>query len=192
MFDYLSGRLTVRRPTYCVVDSSGVGYRLEIPLSTYEHLPAEGAVKLLTYVKFSDDGIRIFGFATERERVIFTQLVENVQQLGPSKALTILSSVNIEDLARAIEEGDVAFLRRVKGIGEKIAGRLIVELKGKLPEATEGGKGGNGSSLSRDAVSALVTLGYPRSEAEEAVRTVLRRTRIEDVEVLIKHALEHV
>src|SRR6185436_21068186 len=139
VYDFLNGRLAARKPGYAVVDVGGVGYRVEIPLSTYERLPREGSVRLFTYLKVSDDDLRLYGFSTEHEREIFLRLVDGVQQLGPAKAIGILSSVAPEQLARAIDEEDVAFLRNIKGIGEKIANRLIVELKGKLPSAAGNG-----------------------------------------------------
>lgn len=191
MYDYLSGRIAVRKPEYAVVDVNGVGYRVEIPLSTYEKLPREGPVKLYTFLKVSDDDLRLYGFATEREREIFLKLVDTVQQLGPSKAIAILSSVSPEALSRAIEDEDVAFLKAIKGIGEKIAHRLIVELKGKLPSAA--GKGSEDSSTSKDAVGALVTLGYDRRQAEEAVRKAMKDLKGEaPVEEVIKRSLTHV
>jgi Holliday junction DNA helicase RuvA len=191
VYDFLSGRIATRKPEYAVLDVNGVGYRVEIPLSTYEKLPREGVVKLFTFLRVSDDDLRLYGFATEREREIFLKLVESVQQLGPAKAIAILSSVSPEALARAIEEEDVAFLRNIKGIGEKIAHRLIVELKGKLPSAA--GKDAGDSSTSKDAVGALVTLGYDRRQAEEAVRKALKDLKGEaPVEEVIKRSLTHV
>jgi Holliday junction DNA helicase RuvA len=191
VYDFLTGRIAVRKPDHAVLDVSGVGYRIEIPLSTYEKLPREGVVKLFTFLRVSDDDLRLYGFLTEREREIFLKLVDGVQQLGPAKAISILSSVSPDALSRAIEEEDVAFLRNIKGIGEKIAHRLIVELKGKLPSAA--GKGAGDSSTSKDAVGALVTLGYDRRQAEEAVRRALKDVKGEaSVEEVIKRSLTHV
>jgi Holliday junction DNA helicase RuvA len=191
MFDYVSGRLAVRKPSHAVIDAGGVGYRIEIPLSTYEKLPREGTVKLFTFLRVSDDSHKLYGFATEREREIFLKLVEGVQQLGPSKALAILSSTSPEGLVRAIEDGDVATLKSIKGIGEKIANRLILELRGKLPEAA--GMGAEDSSLTRDGVGALVALGYDRRQAEEAVRRAQKDLGPEaPVEEVIKRSLQHV
>ncbi|HXX95462.1 MAG TPA: Holliday junction branch migration protein RuvA [Planctomycetota bacterium] len=191
MYDFVSGRLAVRKPSFAVIDAGGVGYRVEIPLSTYEKLPREGTVKLFTYLRVSEDAHRLYGFATEREREIFLRLVEGVQQLGPSKAVAILSATSPEDLVRAIEEGDVAFLKNIKGIGEKIANRLVVELRGKLPEAA--GKTAGDSSLTRDGVGALVALGYDRRQAEEAVRRAQKDLGPDaPVEDVIKRSLQHV
>lgn len=191
MYDFLSGRIAVRKPAYAVLDVAGVGYRIEIPLSTYEKLPRDGVVRLFTYLRVSDDDLRLYGFLTEREREIFLKLVEGVQQLGPAKAIAILSSVSPDQLSRAIDEEDVAFLKNIKGIGEKIAHRLIVELKGKLPSAA--GKDGGDSSTSKDAVGALVSLGYDRRQAEEAVHRALKELKGEaPVEDVIKRSLTHV
>jgi Holliday junction DNA helicase RuvA len=191
VFDFVSGRLAARKPSYAVVEAGGVGYRIEIPLSTYEKLPREGAVKLFTYLKVSEDSHKLYGFASEREREIFLKLVDGVQQLGPAKAVAILSSTSPDELVRAIEEGDVAYLRNIKGIGEKIANRLVVELRGKLPEGA--GKGSADSSLTRDGVGALVALGYDRRQAEEAVRRAQKDLGPDaPVEEVIKRSLQHV
>lgn len=191
MYDYLSGRVALRKPGYAVIDVGGVGYRVDITLSTYERLPREGAAKLFTYLKVTDDDLRLYGFLTEREREVFLKLVEGIQQLGPSKAIAILSSVSPEELMRAIEEGDVGYLRRIKGVGEKIANRLIVELKGKLPP--EAGIGAGGTSMNDEAVRAMMSLGYDRKPAEEAVRRAQKdlgeKATMED---LIRRSLQHV
>lgn len=191
MFDFLSGRIAARKPAYAVVDVNGVGYRVEITLSTFERLPREGGVKLFTYLKVSDDDLRLYGFLTEREREVFLKLVEGVQQLGPAKAVAILSSVSPEELMRAIDEGDVNFLKRIKGVGEKIANRLVVELKGKLPP--EAGMGSESASKNDEAVRAMMSLGYDRKPAEEAVRRALKdlgeKSSVEDV---IRRSLQHV
>lgn len=191
MYDFLSGRVAVRKPTYAVIDVGGVGYKVEITLSTFERLPREGAAKLFTYLKVTDDDLRLYGFLTEREREVFLKLIEGVQQLGPSKAIAILSSVSPEALMRAIEEGDVGTLKRIKGVGEKIANRLVVELKGKLP--AEAGVGGAAASMNDEAVRALMSLGYDRKPSEEAVRRAMKdlgdKAAVEDV---LRRSLQHV
>lgn len=191
MYDYLSGRLAARAPGMAVVDVNGVGYRVEIPLSTYEKLPREGAVKLHTWLKVSDDDLRLYGFLTVREREIFLRLVDGVQQLGPAKALAILSHVSPEQLMKAVDGADVAFLKSIKGVGDKLAHRLVVELKGKLPAAA--GTEGGGPSVMEETVRAMVSLGYERRPAEDAVRRALRelgeKAAVEDV---LRRSLAHV
>lgn len=191
VFDFLSGRIAVRKPAMLVVEAGGVGYRVEIPLSTYRKIPEAGSAKVFTTLRISDEGIRIFGFATEAEREVFLKMVETVPQLGPAKAMAILSSLEAEDLRRAVEEGDAESLRRVRGIGPKIADRLVLELKGKLPAAGDGaGEGAGEPSISRDTVQALVSLGYVRAEAEEAVRRARKELRNGvDVEELVRRCL---
>ncbi|HEU4339916.1 MAG TPA: Holliday junction branch migration protein RuvA [Planctomycetota bacterium] len=193
MYDHLRGRITVRKPTHIVLDVAGVGYHVDIPLSTYEALPTSGEVLVYTYLKVAEDAMRLYGFATERERDLFRRLVEVVSGLGPSKAIAILSNIGVQDLQKAIEEGDAGSLKRVKGIGDKLASRLIVELKGRLPDELAAGKGSEAASLERDAMSALVALGYDPSAAGQAVRKARKDlggdARVEDV---IRRSLAHV
>jgi len=192
MIHHLSGTLVVKTPGYVVLESGGIGYRVDIPLSTYEKLPRAGPTKIFTWLKVSEDALRLYGFATEGERDFFVRLVESVGQLGPSKALTLLSASSVEELSHAIEKGDASFLKRIKGIGEKLANRLIVELKGKLPEELAG-KEAVASSTSKDAVAALLALGYARPEAEEAVRRANRElTSDASLEDVVKRSLLHV
>ncbi|MBI2930875.1 MAG: Holliday junction branch migration protein RuvA [Planctomycetes bacterium] len=193
MYDYITGQVIEKKPDHVVIDAGGVGYRLEIPLSTYEKLPRQGTVKVYAYLKVAEDEHKLYGFATERERETFLRLINHVSGLGPSKAVAILSGVGVEELSRAIDEGNAVFLKRVKGIGDKLANRLIVELKGKLPEAGAAGKGPEGTSLMKDAVQALVALGYDRAEADEAVRRAQKDLPPEaPVEELIRRSLANV
>ena len=193
MYDHLRGRIVARKPTHLVIEAGGVGYHVDIPLSTYEAMPASGEAVVYTYLKVAEDSMRLYGFATERDRDLFRRLVEGVTGLGPSKAIAILSNIGVGDLQKAIEEGDAATLKRVKGIGDKLASRLIVELKGRLPDEMAAGKGSEAASLERDATSALVALGYDASEAGQAVRKARRDlgtdARVEDV---IRRSLAHV
>lgn len=172
MFDHLKGRLTQKRPTHAVLEVGGVGYRLEIPLSTYERLPAEGAEAiLLTVVRIQDDTPRLFGFATDTERRLFLQLIESVSGLGPRKAIGILSSTSPKELAAAIDAGDVACLRRIRGVGPKLAQRLVLELKNQLA-AVGSGQAEPDLAVRKDAREALVALGYTRADADQALQKV--------------------
>ncbi len=192
MYEYLRGTLAARSPGVVCIDVHGVGYRVEIPLSTFEKLPRSGEVQVFTWFKVSDDAMKLYGFATQAEREFFVRLVEGVGQLGPAKALALLSSARLDDLLRAIEAGDVGFFRRIRGIGEKLANRLIVELRGKLP-AEVAGKGALATSTSKDAVTALQGLGYDRPEAEDAVRKALQDLPAESpLEEVIRRSLAHV
>src|SRR5258705_2356146 len=107
MYDHLRGRLVSRKPTHLVIEAGGVGYRIDIPLSTYEAIPISGEVTVYTWLKVGEDALRLYGFATERERDLFQRLVDSVNGLGPARAVAILSNVSVAQLQRAIEEGDV-------------------------------------------------------------------------------------
>src|SRR5689334_7061012 len=150
MYDHLRGRIAVRKPTHLVIDVAGVGYRVDIPLSTYEAMPTSGEAMVYTYLKVAEDALRLYGFATERERDLFRRLVDGVSGLGPARAVAILSNISVTELQRAIEEGDAGALKRVRGIGDKLASRLIVELKGRLLDELAAGKGSEAASLERD------------------------------------------
>lgn len=174
MIEYLAGQMVVKKPTHVVVEVGGVAFHVEIPLSTFEQLPASGRVKVFTYLKVSEDAMKLYGFATENERNVFLHLTDSVARLGPSKSLSILSNVSISRLVRCIEEGDVDTLRRIRGIGEKLAQRLVVELKGKLPRDAMDRTPGriDMGSGSQEVLQALQSLGYQRPECEEALKKV--------------------
>jgi Holliday junction DNA helicase RuvA len=193
MYNHLRGRVVARKPTHLVIEAGGVGFRVDIPLSTYEAAPSSGEALIYTYLKVAEDAMRLYGFATERERDLFRRLVEGVTGLGPSKAIAILSNVGVADLQAAIEEGNAAALKRVKGIGDKLANRLIVELKGRLPDELPAGKESEGASLERDATSALMVLGYDPNQAGQAVRKARKELGAEaPIEEVIRRSLAHV
>jgi Holliday junction DNA helicase RuvA len=175
MYDRVMGRLIEKSATHAVVAAGGVGYRIEIPLSTFERLPEPGAeVVLYTVARIQDDEPRLFGFASQVERRVFRQLTEAVSGIGPRKALAILSSAATEELAQAIESGDVRRLQRIRGVGPKLAQRLVLELRERLTPILEEGAG-PAASIRKDVVEALVSLGYTRDEAERAVRKASER-----------------
>ncbi|OHB77347.1 MAG: Holliday junction DNA helicase RuvA [Planctomycetes bacterium RBG_16_59_8] len=191
MFDYLQGKLAEKKPSSAVIDVNGVGYKVEIPLSTFEALPKEGNVRLFTHMKVSDDEVRIYGFASQGERDLFRALIANVGGLGATRALTVLSQIDPGDLARCVEEADVGRLKHVKGIGEKLAQRMIVEMKGKITYVSKGGGDGRGVPASQDAVQALVALGYQYAEAREAVEKAVKESGANaELEDVIRRALQ--
>jgi Holliday junction DNA helicase RuvA len=197
MYSYLQGKLVTKSPTEIVIDVNGVGYLLNISLSTYEKLDSEKApVKVFTYLHVREDALILFGFATEAEREMFKLLI-SISGLGPKSAQGILSGMDLEELKTAIQTGDIAALTSVHGIGRKTAERLVVELRDKI------GKGGDEITdltfstsqlkLRDDALNALISLGYTRSIAEQALRQVFKESPGKDlpVEELIKQALKH-
>ena len=171
MYDFVEGLLDSKTPARVVVNVNGVGYALDVPLSTYERLPASGKVRLLTVHHVQEDQQRLFGFATPAERSLFRILVRYVDKLGPMKALGVLSQIGVERFAKAVLDRDVGTLRTLRGIGDKLAQRLVVELQDKLAGlAAAPGRPAAAGPVHVEAVSALQALGHTRTEAESAVR----------------------
>jgi Holliday junction DNA helicase RuvA len=166
----LSGRLIAKHPPQIVVDVHGVGYEIDVPMSTFYQLPAAGAeVVLLTHMMVREDAHQLYGFATEQERAVFRQLLR-ISGVGARTALAVLSGMSVADLHRAVSEQDGARLTKVPGIGKKTAERLLLELRDKLDlkvtMTAAPGTGGSGN----DIVNALLALGYNDKEATWAMR----------------------
>ena len=192
MYDFLKGEVAIRKPGVLVLDVNGVGYRLDISLPTYEALPPSGSALIHTWLKVAESEMRLFGFATERERDLFVRLVGSVKNLGPAKAISMISHAGVEGLIGAIEGGDASCLMATRGIGPKMAKRLVVELQGKLPDSVAG-VAGEDTSSSMEAIMALQNLGYDRKEAQHAVqRAASRLPKETPLEDLIKQSLENV
>jgi len=198
MITTISGRLTEKKPTSLTVEVNGIGYELHVPLSTYDAVGELGeTVHLYTHLRVRDDAMELFGFATPEERSLFLLLL-SVTGIGPKAALNILSSTRIRALHEAISEGNEGVLRSIPGIGKKMAGRLIVELKEKLGEIRLPGAepqpaaAGVSGKVFEDAVAALTSLGYSRSSATKAVQKAMSPEGAEvDVETLVRRALAH-
>lgn len=176
MIGTISGVLDAKSPGEITVDVGGVGYQIFIPLSVFYRLPDLGEkVSLHTHTHLREDALQLFGFLEPEEKQVFL-LLNSVAGIGPKLAVTVLSGIPADDLARALREGDQARLVSIPGVGKKLAERMVVELRDKvvaLPAhevAT-----GDGSQLTRDAVSALVNLGYRRQEAEKSVRDIAKK-----------------
>ena len=188
MIHYLKGKLVAKSPTFVIVEVGGLGYRVNFPLSTYQALPPEGStVSLYTHLHLRDDGIDLYGFLKEEEKDVFL-LLTSLSKIGPKSALRMLSSLSLPEFKKAVKAGDLNALVRIPGIGRKTAQRMVLELKDKI-EAEEP-QGSGKEVLTKDAVAALTSLGYTRSEADKAVRTALSSVREEmDLPELIKEAL---
>lgn len=193
MVEYVRGRVISRAPTHVVVEAGGIGYRLLIPVSTFEKIPAEGEVRLLAHLYVREDEMRLYGFATEGERALF-ELLMSVPGVGPATALLVLSSGGVEDIQAAIVEGRTERLERVKGIGKKTSQRIILELKGYLEQVFAPAEGGKPRRAAfSDAVLALAKLGYPRRTAEHAVQKAEDRLQgAGSVEELVRESLKHI
>jgi holliday junction DNA helicase RuvA len=164
MIARLNGLLLEKSPPFIVLDCSGVGYEVEVPMSTFYNLPEVGAkLQLLTYMVVREDAQLLYGFGTEQEKNTFKQLLK-VNGIGAKSALSILSGVSIEDLVQAVSMQEVGMLTRIPGIGKKTAERLLLELKDKFGAAGLA-SAGNTKSASHDILNALIALGYNDREA---------------------------
>src|SRR5687768_18558994 len=198
MITSIQGMLTSATPLRAIVELNGFGYEVNVPVTTAEKLPAPGAsVKLHTHVIYREDAQTLYGFASAPERDFFRLMIENVTGVGPTMALTIMSRLSLSSLEGAIRMGDITTLAKCPGIGKKTAERLIVELKAKVgggdftsPAATGADAAASGASIHRDAVSALIALGYKATDADQAVRrATLTLGTDASTESLIKKAL---
>ncbi|WP_420456254.1 Holliday junction branch migration protein RuvA [Rubrivirga sp.] len=195
MYAYVSGTLADKKPTEALIEAGGLGYRLLIPASSFEKLPAVGQpAKLVTAFVVREDAMTLYGFATEPERTAFETLTA-VSGVGPKLALAALSAMSPSELRDTVVSGDAAMLTRVPGIGKRTAERLIVELRDKfagMDGLDAGGAPGDGaaSEARADARSGLEALGLSRAEAEKRLRKVLRaHPGTQSAEDLIRLAL---
>ncbi len=173
MISRINGVLLEKTPPFVLLDVNGVGYEVEVPMSTFYNLPALGEkMALLTHFVVREDAQLLYGFATERERATFRQLLK-VNGIGAKSALGILSGMSVEDLAEAIALQEAALLVRIPGIGKKTAERLLLELKGKLGfESTAPAllASDDAKPVGSDVLNALLALGYNEREALAAVK----------------------
>lgn len=203
MFYYISGKLAMANPTTAVIDAGGVGYKLTISENTYNSLPPRHTVdspvaKLYTYMAVREDGIELFGFASETELSSFKMLL-GVSGVGPKAAISILSLLTPEKFALAVCTEDRKMISRANGIGPKTAARIILELKDKLLKETDLNEAANASLESAapvktnsgklaEAQDALLVLGYSRNEALNVLKNI--DTQSLELEEIIKRALK--
>lgn len=196
MISHLRGKITRISPTEMVIEAGGVGYQVNIPLSTYEKFnkPGTGEITVLTYLQVREDAMTLYGFGTEAERDLFKQLI-SVSGVGPKIAQGILSGIGANQLREAITSENVSMMTSISGVGRKTAERIILELKNKLGKMEFEGDPSPPSShqlkARSEAVIALMSLGFNRQSAEQAVNSVMSDQTNKDlsVEELIKTAL---
>jgi Holliday junction DNA helicase RuvA len=166
----IQGELIEKNPPQIVVVCAGVGYEIDVPMSTFYHLPRTGEnVALLTHQVVREDAHLLFGFLTAQERAAFRQLLK-ISGVGPKVALSVLSGLSVEDLAAAVAAADAARLTKVPGVGKKTAERLVLELRDRLPMAVTQVRGGGADPAAGDVTNALLGLGYNEREATAAVK----------------------
>lgn len=201
MITSLAGTLVSTSALTAIVETGGIGYEVQIPLTTAERLPLPGQpVRLHTLAVYREDSQTLYGFTTIEERDFFRLLVEKVTGIGPKSALSILSKLSLPTLRGAIAAGDIALLAKCPGIGRKTAERLVVELRDKMGVPGGGASGAaaapgasvvTGDNRVRDAVLALIALGYKEADADKAIRQAgLALGPQATTEALIKRALE--
>lgn len=179
MITFLEGALVEKDPTRIVLNVGGVGYEVFIPLSSYDKLPAPGGeCRVLTYDHVREDTHALYGFLTADERGMFLRLMD-VSGIGPRLALTALSGLSVREIKAAVVRGDVARLSSVSGIGKKTAERIVVELRDKIDdgeamEAIAPGGAPEENARMRDAILALISLGYKQADAQKLVQGVVR------------------
>jgi Holliday junction DNA helicase RuvA len=198
VIDWIEGLLAAKELDHVVLEVGGLGFRIAIPLSTYEALPDAGSrARLLTHLHVREDELSLYGFASADEKRAF-ETATGVSGIGPKLALLLLSTFSVRRLAEAVTTGDVATLVRVPGVGRKTAERLVVELRDKFEHlALEAGVPSGrrstaivpGGERGEGAIKALVTLGFPRAQASDAVRSAVEESPSSELEELVRRAL---
>jgi Holliday junction DNA helicase RuvA len=194
MIAHLKGKLTNKSPVGIAIDVNGVGYQVFVPLSTFYVLPELGnEVFLNIHTHMREELLKLFGFYTTDEKKIFEKLI-TINKVGPKLALTILSGMSPAELFSTIDSNDIGKLSTIPGIGRKTAERLILEMRNKIEGLSLEFASTNDSTpqneLFDDALSALVNLGYTKSQAEQTLKKVCEEEEIENsIEGLIKKSL---
>jgi holliday junction DNA helicase RuvA len=201
MIAHLSGRLLSKEPNTVIVDVSGVGYEVNIPLSTFYELENEGSdVKLRIYTHVKEDALQLYGFKTDRERQLFVNFI-SVSGIGPKLGIALLSGMSADELVASIKNNNLARLTLIPGVGRKTAERLIVDLREKMTAlaasqvSEDAGTGTEAPIPSSDddvrsqALSGLLNLGYQRSAAEKAIDSVLSEESEPTVESVLRRVL---
>lgn len=193
MYNYIFGKLAEITPAYAVIDCGGVGYILEISLTTYSQIKDKSEVKLLAHFVVREDAHILFGFYEEKERTLFRHLI-NVNGVGATTARVMLSSYATDELAHAIISQDVKTVQSIKGIGPKTAQRIVLELHDKIGKIDELDslpvKALQSNKNHEEALCALVALGFPKTAADKVLHKITESNPDATVENLIKLALK--
>lgn len=192
MIAFIDGKLVQKTPTYVVIDCGGVGYSINISLHTYEKIGSDERLKLFTQLIVKEDSHTLYGFADEEERVLFNQLI-SVSGVGTNTARLMLSSLKPLDIKQAITTGNWALIKTVKGIGEKTAQKVVIDLKNKIKgdDMAEGiSLMGTRNVLVEEALAALIMLGFSKTEAEKGLQKVRQQNPQYTVEELVKNTLK--
>ena len=195
MFSYLNGKLAYKDPTFVIIDINGVGYDVKISLHTFSQIKDQENIKLHTYLHIKEDAHTLFGFAEDKEKKLFLQLI-SISGVGPSTGLMVLSSLGPHETEQAILGEDVRTIQGVKGIGAKTAQRIILELKDKVGKDGDSDSlinipSSNRNAIRNEALAALVTLGINKNAAQKSIDKILKQNSGDlSLEDLIKLALK--
>ena len=189
MIAHINGKLVEKNPTTLIIECNGLGYEVKISLNTFSAIGSEEAVKVYTQFIVREDAQLLYGFATKEEREMFNHLI-SVSGIGPNTAMIMLSSLVPEEIAHAIQVEDVRTIQSIKGIGVKTAQRVIIDLKDKMVKMSFSAQiSSTVHNTNRfDALTALVSLGFDKKNAEKAIEKVSQGD--ESVEQIIKGALK--
>ncbi len=190
MIGHLTGKIISAKPTKILLDVNGVGYSVNITISTFEKINELETVSLFVFTNVKEDSITLFGFFTETEKEMFELLI-SVNGVGPKTAQSLLSGISVQDLKSAIQTADVSRIVAAPGIGRKTAERLVLELRSKVEQISGEGVWGAAYSVQSEAIAALTTLGYNQKTADKVVRDILSASKDISLEDLIRKALGH-
>jgi len=191
MITYVKGKLAEKNPANVVIETNGIGYYIRISLQTFSKIPDSESVKLYTYLSVKEDSHTLFGYFEKAEREIFKALI-SVSGIGPSTAITMLSSLETKQIQQAIATGDVATIKSIKGIGIKTAQRVILDLKDKILKTYDIDEDllTTDNTIKNEALSALEVLGFTSKNTEKVIQKLLMEDPDLTLEKIIKQALK--
>lgn len=192
MIAHIQGKLVEKNPDHVIIECNGLGYHIHISLQTFSNIPERENIKLFTHLVIREDAHILYGFYKKTEREIFKMLL-SVSGVGPSTAITMLSSMDTEEIQRAIAGEDVSKIQGVKGIGSKTAQRVIVDLKDKILKSYEISEdlSVSNNTIKIEALSALEVLGFSPKKVEKVIQVILKNSPDISLEELIKQALKN-
>lgn len=195
MIAYLNGNITFKCPTHIYIECAGVGYFVHISLPTYSAIEKLDKARIFTYLHINEQAHTLYGFFTEEEKEMFLHLI-SVNGIGPNTARLVLSSLSTSELQRAIINGEVVLIQKIKGIGPKTAQRMVLELRDKLSKTKSSEipvfQVGAQNNMTEEALAAMVMLGFPKAQAEKMIsRAIKDQPATASVEELIKMSLKN-
>ncbi len=192
MIGYITGKIKSLKPGRVLIETGGLGYLLNISLTTFEKISGKENTELFTHLHVKEDALDLFGFYSEKEKNVFLLLI-SVNGIGPRLALNMLSGISANELTLAIIEGNISRIVSVPGVGKKTAERIIIELRDKMSVIGETDVEGTTihGGIREDALAALISLGYNKKSAEQTVRKIMEENPAATLEEIIKRSLSN-